>query len=270
MSLRRQTDPVISDREHDHICQRKCVDTSLESGLGSSHGNISLSQVPSPPLKPLRPLRPLYFEVPQSSPPEFVGRQWVMEEILQSTRHISLEGGPGSGKTAVILALVQSSCFAAEIGGGRAGEREVAEQVVAYHFCQADNAPTCQVAEFVHSLAAQLCQAPHLAPYHSYLESQPALLSLLSPPQCAAQPARALLSAVLQPLASLPPPPAPCLVLLDGLCEAEQHRPDHGHTVASFLLSQLHHFPPWLRLVLTSRTGSLPALRSHSGLHCVR
>ena len=210
MSLRRQTDPVISDREHDHICQRKCVDTSLESGLGSSQGNISLSQVPSPPLKPLRPLRPLYFEVPQSSPPEFVGRQWVMEEILQSARHISLEGGPGSGKTAVILALVQSSCFAAERGGGRAVEREVAGQVVAYHFCQADNAPTCQVAEFVHSLAAQLCQAPTWPPTTPTWRASPPSSPCCPPPSVPpSQPGpSSLLSSSPWPPSLLPPPTA--------------------------------------------------------------
>ena len=267
MSLRRQTDPVLTDRDHHHIRQGKCVDTSQESGLGSSQGNISLSKSHSQHLKPLRPLRPLYFEVPQSSssPPELVGREWVMEEIMESSRHVSLEGGPGSGKTAVILALVQSSCFGAEAGGSYAGER-----VVAYHFCQADNAPTCRVGEFVHSLAAQLSQAPQLADYHAYLSSSPPTLALLSPPNCTAQPGRALRCAVLSPLSSLPPPPSPCLLLLDGLCEAEQHRPDYGDTLASFILSHLHLFPPWLRLVTTTRTGTLPALRSDANIHTVR
>ena len=42
--------------------------------------------------------------------------------------------------------------------------RHLASKVVAYHFCQADNAPTCLVPEFVHSIAAQLSQAPQLTP----------------------------------------------------------------------------------------------------------
>ncbi len=36
---------------------------------------------------------------------------------------------------------------------------------------QADNAPTCGVAEWVHSLAAQLSQAPQLAAYHQILST---------------------------------------------------------------------------------------------------
>jgi hypothetical protein len=38
-------------------------------------------------------------------------------------------------------------------------------------FVQADNAPTCGVAEWVHSLAAQLSQAPQLAAYHQILST---------------------------------------------------------------------------------------------------
>ena len=263
MSLRRQTEPVLTDLEHHHnISQGKCVDISQESGLGSSDGNISASK--SQTLKPLRPMKPLYFEVPQSSRSEFVGRDWVMEEILRSSHHLSIEGGPGSGKTAVILHLVQSSCFGREEVESVAGE-----MVVAYHFCQADNAPTCRVSDLVHSLAAQLSQAPQLAAYQDYLQSHPASLALLSPHHCAAQPGTVLSQAVLQPLASLQSP-GQCLVLLDGLCEAEQHRQDYGDTLASFITRYLNLFPPWLRLVATSRTGTVPALRSHNNIHCIR
>ena len=42
--------------------------------------------------------------------------------------------------------------------------KDLSSKVVAYHFCQADNAPTCLVPEFVHSIAAQLSQAPQLTP----------------------------------------------------------------------------------------------------------
>ena len=35
---------------------------------------------------------------------------------------------------------------------------EIGRQVIAYHFCQADNSPTCNVPEFIHSVAAQLSQ----------------------------------------------------------------------------------------------------------------
>lgn len=47
--------------------------------------------------------------------------------------------------------------------------KTLASRVVAYHFCQADNNTTCLIPEFVHSLAAQLCQAPQLSIYRQHV-----------------------------------------------------------------------------------------------------
>lgn len=51
--------------------------------------------------------------------------------------------------------------------------RHLAHHVVAYHFCQSDNNNTCLIPDFVHSIAAQLCQAPQLSAYKEYLLSEP-------------------------------------------------------------------------------------------------
>lgn len=40
---------------------------------------------------------------------------------------------------------------------------------------QADNNSTCLVPDFIHSLAAQLCQAPQLSAYKEYLQNEPHL-----------------------------------------------------------------------------------------------
>jgi hypothetical protein len=133
--------------------------------------------------------------------------------------------------------------------------------VVAYHFCQADNAPTCLVPELVHSLAAQLAQAPQLAAYYQHLKASPAARALVSLPSCRADPSAALLQGVLRPLARLASPApgaAPLLLLVDGLCEAEQHRPDTGPGLTAFLAAHLALLPAWLRLVATGRPA-LPA-----------
>lgn len=47
--------------------------------------------------------------------------------------------------------------------------KSLASRLVAYHFCQADNNSTCLIPEFVHSLAAQLCQAPQLNMYRQHV-----------------------------------------------------------------------------------------------------
>ena len=205
-----------------------------------------------------------------------MGRQWVWQDIqsclgsahLPTNRGVVITGGPGSGKTAIILALVDASCFAApavrEAGRetGTAGEEQVrllADQVVAYHFCQADNSPTCLVPEFLQSLAGQLCQAPQLRSYHHLLQSQPDLLASLNINNCRTNPGQALLAGVLQPLRVLyeegKVATKVAIILIDGLCEAEQHRPDYGETLTTFLAKHHSSFPPWLKIVCTVRSN---------------
>lgn len=45
------------------------------------------------------------------------------------------------------------------------------------------------------------------------------------------------------------------IVLVDGLNEAEFHRPDYGDTLTSFLSRNIHKFPPWLKVITTVRTS---------------
>jgi hypothetical protein len=64
-------------------------------------------------------LKPLFFEVPQrEQQPLFVGRQWLYGEALEhltsdlpTNRGVIVTGAAGTGKTAVILKLVEISCF---------------------------------------------------------------------------------------------------------------------------------------------------------------
>lgn len=137
--------------------------------------------------------------------------------------------------------------------------KTLASQVVAYHFCQSDNAPTCLVPEFIHSIAAQMSQSPQLTPYYQFLISDPGAQNLLSLAGCVSDPSRALVHGILEPLNSLRRlgrlPGSTCIILLDGFCEAEIHKPDYGGTLSSFLCKHLLNFPPWLKIVCTVRTG---------------
>ena len=137
--------------------------------------------------------------------------------------------------------------------------KTLASQIVAYHFCQADNAPTCMVPEFIHSIAAQMSQSPQLTPYYQYLLSDPGLQSQLSLAGCVSDPRGALIKGILEPLNSLRRlgrlTGQTCIILIDGLCEAEIHRPDYGDTLASFLGKHLMDFPPWLKIVCSVRTS---------------
>nr|XP_021334728.1 protein TANC1 isoform X2 [Danio rerio] len=139
--------------------------------------------------------------------------------------------------------------------------RRLAAKVVAYHYCQADNTYTCLVPEFVHSVSALLCRAHQLTAYRDLLLKETHLQSVLSLRSCVQDPSAAFRRGILQPLINLRKerkiPEEDCIILVDGLNEAEFHKPDYGDTVASFITKIIPKFPSWLKLIVTVRTNLL-------------
>uniref|UniRef100_A0A8C2K029 Tetratricopeptide repeat, ankyrin repeat and coiled-coil containing 1b n=1 Tax=Cyprinus carpio TaxID=7962 RepID=A0A8C2K029_CYPCA len=137
--------------------------------------------------------------------------------------------------------------------------KRLAAKVVAYHYCQADNTYTCLVPELVHSVAALLCRAHQLNAYRELLLKEPHLQSMLSLRSCVQDPMAAFRRGILQPLVNLRKErkiaEEDCIILIDGLNEAEFHKPDYGDTVASFITKIISKFPSWLKLIVTVRTS---------------
>lgn len=146
--------------------------------------------------------------------------------------------------------------------------RRLAGQVVSYHFCQADNCHTCLVPEFVHNMAAMLSDAPQLSAYRELLHRSPQLQSTLSLRSCIQDPGSALQRGILEPLDTLyrerklHVEGAGLIILIDGLNEAEFHRPDYGDTLTSFLTRNVQKFPSWLKVITTVRTSQQDITRS--------
>ncbi|XP_032587702.1 protein TANC2 isoform X7 [Drosophila mojavensis] len=264
---------------------------SLGAGASTTAGAVNKRAAAAAALAAVQlALKPLFFEVPLQEPdPPYVGRQWLVQQLSNillgtDTRVVLINGQPGTGKTAFCLQLVEYSCFGrrqmqaqqqedadaiySQLGAQNERMRGLASHMVGYHFCQADANLTCQVPDFVHSLAAQLCQAPQLTAYRDYLLSEPHLQDILSVRECIADAERVMRLAILEPLAQLHRagkiPAKVAVILVDALCEAEYHRPDHGHTIASFLAQMSPHFPPWLKLVATVRTQMLELVKAPS------
>ncbi|CAH0559167.1 unnamed protein product [Brassicogethes aeneus] len=269
--------------------RKTCVRRSARTGVikGPVDPKIRFAQYRKPQLM----LKPLFFEVPLQEPePLFLGRYWLIKEIEEivasSSSGVLLMGNPGAGKTAFILQLVEYSCFGrkkdpiyqtpnssrvhspersmspqslsyhADVLGEKI--KNLADSIVAYHFCQADNNNTCLVPDFIHSLAAQLCQAPQLTAYRDHLLNEPHLQAALSLRECIANPDVAFTRGILEPLVSLRRvgkiDSLNCVILVDGLCEAEYHRPDHGDTITTFLAKHVANFPTWLKVLCTVRS----------------
>nr|NVI77194.1 rolling pebbles [Cucujiformia] len=106
--------------------------------------------------------------------------------------------------------------------------------------------------------AAQFCQAPQLAAYRDHLLSEQHLQSALSLKECIANPDVALVRGILEPLTNLEKAGkiknVNYLILIDALCEAEYHRPDHGDTITTFLIKHTPSFPTWMKILATIRT----------------
>uniref|UniRef100_A0A671LT55 Protein TANC2-like n=1 Tax=Sinocyclocheilus anshuiensis TaxID=1608454 RepID=A0A671LT55_9TELE len=233
---------------------------------------------------PYRPpditLKPLLFEVPSLTPDAvYTGREWLFQEVdacLRSSESsanqgVVIVGNVGFGKTAIISRLVALSCHGNRMrqitsDSPHASPKLTSHlyllshvQVVAYHYCQADNAYTCLVPEFVHNVAALLCRAPQMQAYRELLLRQPHLQSTLSLRACVQDPFNAFRRGLLEPLDILHRErKIACeenlIILIDGLNEAEFHKPDYGETIVSFLCKTIERFPPWLKLVVTVRT----------------
>lgn len=45
------------------------------------------------------------------------------------------------------------------------------------------------------------------------------------------------------------------IILVDGLNEAEFHKPDYGDTIATFISKLISSFPLWIKLIVTVRTN---------------
>ncbi|XP_071825328.1 uncharacterized protein [Apostichopus japonicus] len=133
----------------------------------------------------------------------------------------------------------------------------LASLVVAFHICQADNSVTCMVPEFLHGLAAQLTHS--VPPYKELLRNEPQIQMFLTLRECTQNPGDALVRGILDPLVSLKSQGKlameNCLILIDGINEAEFHKSDYGDTIASFLAKHLTRFPLWLKMLATVRTS---------------
>ncbi|XP_053710679.1 protein TANC2 isoform X3 [Synchiropus splendidus] len=200
-------------------------------------------------------------------------------------RQIASDSPQASPKHGEGLPLTQPQPTHGTLGGGSCpgtpemrrrqeeSMRRLASQVVAYHYCQADNAYTCLVPEFVHNIAALLCRSPHLASYREQMLREPHLQSVLSLRSCVQDPMAAFRRGVLEPLDALYKERKintddDLIVLIDGLNEAEFHKPDYGDTIVSFLTKTINRFPPWLKLVVTVRT-TLQEITNSPPFRCI-
>jgi hypothetical protein len=79
---------------------------------------------------------------------------------------------------------------------------------------------------------------------------------------CTTDPSKAFLTGILGPLKNLQKVGAISdhsffIIVVDGLCEAETHKPDYGDSIGSFLARHCMEIPQWLKVICTVETSDL-------------
>ncbi len=188
---------------------------------------------------------------------DFVGRQWLFDEIDASRagsrreRALLIIGDPGIGKSAFVAEMTHRN------PGGK---------VPAYHIGRADDPETLRPSTFVISLAGMI--AGRLPPFADLLEA-PQFQELFDPKNVSSRPAHVFDEGLIAGLHHFPAPSdGGRYLLVDALDEALTLGAGELNIV-TLLSPRLERFPPWLRIVATSRRerdvlNKLSGLRSAS------
>lgn len=202
------------------------------------------------------PLRPLYFEVPGTC--NVLERSRVLDQLehyLLDHRGAILTGGPSSGKSSVLVDLIQGSHFGANMAKGH----PLAHHTLAFHFIQQGDSSTADIPKFIQSLAAQLSQHPALRAYRDLLNNQPELRELLTIPALCREPSLGLQQGILEPLRELYHHEKLNidfgLIVVDGL-DMEDDEIMKITTIAEFLTMNILRFPSFLKLIVSQRTSN--------------
>lgn len=186
---------------------------------------------------------------------DFTGREWIFHKIdewldQKPERFCILTGEPGVGKSAIAARLTQ-----------------LRDDIVAYHFCIAGRTSTIIPSTTLRSLASQLgnqlpgyglALANTINPTHLTVQvdinvknmTGGQITGVVIQHLHASDPETEFDILIRTPLAELPAPTEPIIILVDSLDEAVTHR---GEVNLVTLLAKFSDLPPWVHFLCTSR-----------------
>ncbi|KAK0419717.1 hypothetical protein QR680_014286 [Steinernema hermaphroditum] len=233
----------------------------------------------------------ILFEIQDAIPDSalesvFLGREWVFKELYQmlivdQCQFVLVEGGPGTGKTAILSQILLHSPLlqnGAKSNGNTVDSgivvsssqtslhdspqlssvnyewlRGVGAQVVGFHFCRLGSAASCSIPEFICNLAAQLIRVPALVEYLELVGKSGILQNMLTLNECSRHDSLMVFrKVVVEPLQQVKVNESCLIVLIDSIDEAEFHRNEDGASIEWLLGEVKDELPSYLRFVLTS------------------
>ena len=197
-----------------------------------------------------------YLDTDQAK--DFVGRQWLYREVEdafegENITGVQIIGSPGSGKSA----------FASQLICSRTSSSFIDTRILGYHFCKYSDKNTQMAGKFVRNLAEMIGRR---LPEYGYIVNNNTYIQSSLTEDCIhyQDPVGCFEVAVLSPLRNLKNKPREIywFVVVDALDECLT-QVETGHSIVYLLNNKIHRFPPWLKVVMTSRNESDVSL--HSG-----
>ena len=187
---------------------------------------------------------------------DFVGRQWLFREVEDAFEEeniagVQIIGSPGSGKSALASQLICSRTSSSFIHG----------RILGYHVCKYSDQNTQLAGKFVRNLAEMIGRR---LPEYGYIVSNTTYIQGSLKEDCMhdQDPVGCFEVAVLSPLRNLKNKPRKnWFVVVDALDECLTQG-ETGHSIIFLLNNKIHRFPPWLKVVITSRNESYASLHS--------
>ena len=188
---------------------------------------------------------------------DFVGRQWLYREVEDAFEEeniagVQIIGSPGSGKSALASQLICSRTSSSFIDG----------RILGYHVCKYSDKNTQMAGKFVRNLAEMIGRR---LPEYGYIVNNNTYIQLSLTEDCIhyQDPVGCFEVAVLSPLRNLKNKPREIywFVVVDALDECLT-QVETGHSIVYLLNNKIHRFPPWLKVVMTSRNESDASLHS--------
>ena len=187
---------------------------------------------------------------------DFVGRQWLFREVEvaleeENIAGVQIIGSPGSGKSALTSQLICSRTSSSFIHG----------RILGYHLCTYSDKNTQMAGKFVRNLAEMIGRR---LPEYGYIVNDNTYIQRSLREDCIhhQDPVGCFELAVLSPLRNLKNKPTEnWFVVVDALDEC-LIQGETGHSIVFLLNNKIHRFPPWLKVVMTSRNESYTSLHS--------
>ena len=188
---------------------------------------------------------------------DFVGRQWLYREVedafeVENITGVQIIASPGSGKSA----------FASQLICSRTSSSFFDTRILGYHFCKYSDKNTQMAGKFVRNLAEMIGRR---LPEYGDIVTNSTYIQLSLTEDCIhyQDPVGCFEVAVLSPLRNLTNKPREIywFVVVDALDECLT-QVETGHSIVYLLNNTIHRFPPWLKVVMTSRNESDVSLHS--------